>query len=979
VNRVIKQEWISLALLFLVSAALPSASWSQQSSENQLAPSAPAQPDKDAPPRNASKSSGAANLIDEDQLLGLPLNGRSYGQLATLEAGVSDPSASSASRGVGGGSLSVSGSRATSNHFLLDGTTIMNSDNNVPKSAAGVQLGSDTVFQVQVFSSGYSAEYGRSSGGVLNSITRSGTSQFHGSLFEYFRNSKLDARNFFDIDTTHPRQRSSPPPFKRNQFGATLTGPLKKDRTFFLFSFEALRDRLTQTNVSYFPDADARLGFPDASGRPAVPVSPEVQRYFSVIPAPNNVSLGGGIGRNIAPQFLPSNETNFAVRVDHKLTDRDSFFARYTFDDATGHDTQGVYLFTTEERSRQQFLTVVGTHIFQLHALDVFRFSYTRPHDEAVSLYSIPHSFYFLPQTSIFGQILIPGLSNFGPTNNIPRRDNLESFQFSNQLIVQHGPHSFKFGAELHRYHLDVSSDWAKGAVWSFNSLESFLQAGPVGTGLQVALPGSDNHRLFRQTFVGFYAQDEYRIKPRLLLSAGLRYEFSSHISDKTGKNVFMPDFVHDSQVQLGDYYPNNPSLKNFAPRLGVTWSPWQRRQTIVSSAFGLYYDPLLAYVLGSRRSSYPFYRLAINPNLDTTFFPNAMAGAAGVPFLVQIMDYNGIKSGMVLRYNFTIQQPLGGGWRLQAAYVGSRGNHLLRRFEANQIPVPVTAADGSLFFPKGAGAVNPLFGSLTVINSDAQSFYNALQVAASKSLGRGLSLQATYTYSKSVDDSSVGQGDNTGQYPMSRTLDRGLSDFDIRHRLVFNYFYNLPFGGGQRWASSGIPAKLLENWRLGGIVNLRSGTPFSPWVNVRYKDYLFAAKRPHLVAGFSKNPVHGTTAGCGSVPAGQKLGTPDLYFDPCAFSVPAPGVIGNAGRNTLIAPAVFDMDLSLQRDFLIDSKRRLQFRADIFNLQNRANFIAPSSTVFSGEAGQQTSTAGVISGTSTTSRQIQFALRLSF
>jgi hypothetical protein len=302
-----------------------------------------------------------------------------------------------------------------------------------------------------------------------------------------------------------------------------------------------------------------------------------------------------------------------------------------------------------------------------------------------------------------------------------------------------------------------------------------------------------------------------------------------------------------------------------------------------------------------------------------------------------------------------------------------------LRRFEANFFPIPTVQPDGSLLFPKDAQRINPNFGSITVINSDAQSFYNALQLSANKSLGDGLSLQASYTWSKSVDDSSVGHMSNTGQYPFMRTLDRGLSDFDVRHRLVFNYFYRLPFGAGQRWWGSGPLSKLFGGWRLGGILSFRTGTPFSAQANIRYKDYLFAATRPNLVPGASNNPREGETAGCGRIAPGTKLGGPDLYFDPCVFEPPPPGTLGDVGRNTIAAPTVRSMDISLQREFLLDSRRRLQFRADIFNLPNHPNFTAPSAVVFSGESGGRTTTAGRISRTATTSRQIQFALRLSF
>lgn len=953
--------------------------------------------DADAPapaPREGTPGEGAnrpsatpsPSMISESQLAGLPLNGRSYSQLATLQSGVTDTAGGSGSRGVGGGSLTVAGGRPGTNTFLLDGTNIMDTDNQAPRSAAGVQLGSDAILQVQVFSSNYGAEYGRNSGGVLNSITRSGTPEFHGTFFEYFRNSKLDTRNAFDPV-------SGPPPFKRNQFGFTITGPLVKDRTFFLGSFEAMRDRLNQTDVSFFPTAEARLGIgivTDASGNPVtVPVNARVQPYLDLYPLPNDISLGRGIGRNLAPQFLPTDENFWTVRLDHKISDRDSFFARYTFDDANSNNPQDTYLFSGTTRSRQQYLTLVGTHIFSPRSLASFRLGYTRPvvAGENVAQIEVPRALYFFPTAYQFGQIRVPGLGVIGPDPNSPRQNVMNSFQFAHDTILQRGNHGLKMGMEVHRYRWDFWSYFNSGAVWSFNSLESFLQAGPVGTGLQVALPGSDNSHAWRQTLAGFYLQDEYRVRPGWQWNLSLRYEFVTVLKDRLRKSPYVEDLLRDTAIQVGPYaFANNDSLRNFAPRIGISWSPGRDRKTALNAGLGVYYDQLIGNTITNRRSSAPYYNVIANPNFDSSpFFPDALgaAAAAPVPPLIQVGDYRNTTSPMILRYNFSLQRELPVGWRFQAGYVGARGNHLIRRFEANQFPVPTTGPDGSLFFPPNAGRVNAAFGSVNLFPSDVQSFYNSFQLSVNRTLNRGLSLQTSYTYSKSVDDSSVIVDNSYAiQYGWMRTLDRGLSDFDIRHRLVFNYLYQFPFGSSRRWGKTGILFALLGNWQAGGIASIRSGIPNTPQINVRYKDYLFAATRPNLRASESKNPVEGVTSGCGSVPAGQKLGGADLYFDPCAFEAPSPGMLGNVGRNNVISPRVFNMDISLQREFFLDSKRRFQFRAEVFNLPNHTSLSGPSSSglvVFTGETARRNPTAGRISRTATTSRQIQFALRFSF
>ncbi len=921
-----------------------------------------------------------AGQISESQLVGLPLNGRSYSQLATLQAGVSDPFAGSSSRGGGSGGLTVAGGRSTSNAFLLDGTNIMDTANRVPRSAAGGQLGSDAVFQVQVFSSNYGAEYGRASGGVLNSISRSGTPEFHGTFFEFFRNSKLDARNFYDPGP-------EPTPFKRNQFGFTLTGPVVKERTFFLGSFEGLRDRLTNTKVNFFPDEMARQGIiTDASGKVlrTVPVHPNVRPYLALYPLPNSVPLGEGIQRNAASLFLPTNEIFFTVRLDHQISERDSFFARYNFDDATSTGETASFVFARLNNSRQQYLTLVGTHIFSPRVLNSFRFGYTRPVlvVEGLSSIEIPRELFFITDAPQFGQISVPGITPFGPSVSLPESNIMNTFQFADDVVVQRGAHSMKLGFEVHRYRWDFSSSFNKGAVWSFNSLDSFLEAGPEGTTLTVALPGSDNRQAYRQTLVGFYVQNAYKISSRFQLNLGLRYEFATLIHDRGGKTAFLPDPVRDSAVQIGPLLENNPSLRNLSPRLGITWSPGSRGNTVLSGGFGIYYDQLLGYVY-HRRSTLPFYKGAVRTNFDSSQdFPDAVTAVAETPLQAQILDYQHTTTPMVLRYNFTLQQQLPGGWRARASYVGARGNHLFRTYEANLFPVPITMANGSLFFPDNcndplnlnpsalcrpnAGPINPAFGRLNFTSSDAQSFYNSLQLSANKSLSGGISLQASYTYSKSVDDASA-LFNSAGQYGIARTLDRGLSDFDTRHRFVINYFYTPPLGGGQRWLKSGVLSQILGGWRMGGIIRFRTGTPFTPLLNVRRPGYLFAASRPNLLPGRSNNPIQGD---------------PEQYFDPSVYSVPLPGTLGNVGRNTIIAPSVFNVDVSLQREFLLDAKRRLQFRAEFFNLPNHTNFnknIGGSTIIFSGASGRPNPRAARIVSTATTARQIQFALRFSF
>jgi outer membrane receptor protein involved in Fe transport len=931
--------------------------------------------------------------ISESQLVGLPLNGRSYNQLATLQAGVSDPLGGSATRGGGSGSLTVSGGRSSSNTFLMDGSNIMDTGNQVPRSAAGVQLGSDTVMEVQVNGVQYSAEYGHGSGGVLNSITRSGTDQFHANLFEFFRNSHMDARNFFDrqLSPTDPRL----PPFKRNQFGFTLTGPIRAKRTYWMAGMEVMRDRLTSTDTSNVLDKSATSD---------VQVDTRILPYLALYPPVNGEHRGTGFGVHSEAIFIPTNETFFTGRIDHRISDRDSIFGRYNFDDAESFSIQNVAYFRTIAESRQQYLSLVASHIFGPHMIASGRLGYTRPVARRDTVTSpdvrLPRSLYFVPTASQLGVMQIPGSSAFGPSASLPDADIMNTFQFAGDLILQRGTHNMKLGVDVQRYRSDVFQSLNQGAVWSFTSRVNFLtlerdKAGlPGTTTLSVALPGSDASKAYRQTLLGFYFQDQYRIAPRLQLNLGMRYEFTTLIHDRDGRTAHLADPLHDTSMTVGPLLDHNPSLRNFSPRIGLSWAPTGKASTVVDAGLGVYYDHILEYVADSRGLSPPFYNTASIINLNPfNYFPDALAAAAAQPgnkIQALILDYQNMSSPMVLRYNAAIRQQLPLNWRATFSYVGARGNHLYRAYEINQFSVPIRQNDGTYFFPPGTVGINPAFGSVNLLSSDAQSFYNALQITASRTFGRGTTVNANYTFSKSIDDTSnFGTTNESIQYGLMRSLDRAISDFNIRHRLTTSFFYAVPFGAQGAWLKSGLGAHLLGGWRLGGILSDRSGTPINLRMNVRNSNTLFAANRPNLRPGYTGSPKTGVTTACdpriqSNFPIGAPVGLPERYYDPCAFDVPPEGTIGNNGRNTLKGPGSFSLDVSLQREFLLDSKRRIQFRGEAFNLTNRVNFrpfSAGSAIVFTGSAANPSvnGTAGSIVSTSSGARQLQFALRLSF
>ncbi len=970
-------------------------SGSAQNAEASDAEAGDVEPGNVEPGEDQQRRTTAVELIREDQLVGLPLNGRSYSNLATLQTGVSDSSGANAQRGVGGGNLSVAGGRSTSNIYLMDGTNIQNAGNSAPRSAAGVQLGSDAVLQVQVYGTTYSAEYGRGSGGVLNSITRSGTDEFHGTLFEFFRNSKLDAQNFFDG--------GEKPPFKRNQFGGLISGPLVRGKTYIMGSYEAMRDRLTDTDISFAPTTEARTtgilrdcDFPGDVDE--ISIHPSMAPYLALYTPNNGAVRGCGVGETVGNGFQPVDEDFFVVRVDHQLTERDSSFLRYSFDDAKSVSRGSLFAFRNLRETRQQYLTLVTSHIFSPSAINAFRFSYTRPVSRTRddSDVPIPANLNFVPGVEQFGLIHVDGLTDYGPNNSVPEFDKTNTFQFSDDFVLQRGPHSLKFGAQMHRYRWDSLTSTAQSARWEFNSVESLLQAGPTATNnLVVAVPGSNGNTAFRQTLAGVYLQDAWRLSPQLDLNLGLRYEFANVINEKDGRSAALVDIVNDSAPLVGTLMKDNPSLTNFSPRVGIVWAPWQQRDTVISSGFGIFHDQILYYLIEPVKNVTPFYDIAFLSNIKTQdVFPNAIDASSGadIALSTKTLDYNNIQLPSVLRYHFTIQQPLGMGWNLRVGHVGTRGNHLMRGYEANNFPAPIRLADGSLCFPPDAttpnleinpdcspvsptraGPINPAFNSVELFSTDAQSFYNSLQLSLRKQPARGMSVQASYTLAKSIDDAS-GPSRDTLEYGLDRSLNRGLSNGSQLHRLSLNYFLSSPTRAG-----SSLLNRLVGGWRLGGIVSFRTGSPFSARLAVRRPGYLFSASRPNLAPGADNNPTNKDRAPCAE--DGQ-VGVPRRYFSACAFELPAPGTIGNVGRNTMITPSVFQADVSLQREFILGGEKRFQFRMEMFNVPNHPSFGSPptgSQFVFTGSSGQVNGRIGRITRTATTSRQLQFALRLSF
>src|SRR5262245_54476162 len=592
-------------------------------------------------------SAALSGLVTKEEIRDLPLNGRSFQQLALLQTGVSAALAAG-NDPVGGRTpkISINGARPEQNNFLLDGTDINNVYNKTPGSVGGVLLGVDAVLEFQVLTNSYSAEFGRSAGGVINAVTRSGENTLHGSAFEFLLNSSLDAKNFFD-------PLSKPiPPFKRNQFGGTLGGPIRRDKTFFFGAYEGLIERLGISGVTSVPDLDARQGI--LPGRPRVTLNPAIPSYINLfLPEPNGRNLGGGIAEYLFSRSQPTDEHFVQGRVDHNFSNTDRLFVRYTIDNGKVKRTppNKPPVTYTQERSRNQYVTIDYQHTFSPTLINEFRFGLNRSTSLAdnVRTVNIPPSMSWIPGEP-FGYFTIQGMvTEAAGDYRLPRNDRLNNFSLLDDLLVTRGRHQMKFGFQGQRIQFNQNTTSQRGGIVVFSNLENFL----TGTAQNVdfAVKGLiDPDRGYRQSLFAFFAQDDVRVKQNLTLNLGMRYEFITVPTEVNGKisNLRNPT---DSTITIGAPWHNNPSLKNFAPRVGLAWDPFRTGRTSVRAGFGLFFDEILP--------KYYFFSGNLNPPFTTRTtilnppFPNVVANFDPNAYIVaqeQSVNFN-LQTPYVIQY----------------------------------------------------------------------------------------------------------------------------------------------------------------------------------------------------------------------------------------------------------------------------------------------------------------------------------------
>ncbi|HEY6388769.1 MAG TPA: carboxypeptidase regulatory-like domain-containing protein [Candidatus Acidoferrum sp.] len=951
-----------------------------------------------APPSVDLSASAISGNVDASTVRDLPLNGRDWTQLATLQAdvdtvSVQQPNGVNAPRGNRGygNQMTISGTRPQQNNYRLDGVSFNDYSNGAPGSVVGVDLGVDAIREFTVLTSNYSAEYGRASGGVINAITRSGGNEFHASLYEFLRNSAFDARNFFDG--------AAPPPFRRNQFGATLGGPIQKDKTFFFVNYEGLRQGLTNTAVDTVPSQAARNGNlcapPNCSTTNLVTVDPQAARYLAFWPLPNGglicpfASCAPGTGDSgIYTTQVPTStsEDFFTTRIDQKIGDRDSLFGTYVFDRASVLAPDPLDLWVDSNLSRRQIVSVEENHIFTPTYANSVRFGFSRvvatvnSPENGVSPLATDTSFGIFPG-QYAPQISVPGLTlETGGLGALPTfLYNWNSFQFYDDAFYTRGNHSLRFGWAMERMLNDTTANLAPTGLYGFGSLSAFLTNQPANLG--ATIPGSLSPRDIRQTMMAGYVQDDWRVRRNFTVNLGVRYEFTTVPTEVNGKLDNLRSLTAIAPT-LGSPYFSNPTYRNFEPRVGFAWDPFHDGKTSVRAAFGVYdVLPLIYEFTLAISETAPFYKIGTSGNLPAGSFPNTAATLiANDPTSLQTgyVQPNPPRN-YVMNWNLTLQRQLSRNLTAMIGYVGNRGVHMLNREDDANSVLPTMTPQG-LMWPSPAGSgtrLNPNVGAIRALYWGGNSFYDALEAQVIKKLSSGFTIQGGYTWGKAIDTGSASvigdpfQNSISSPYYFCNSCRRGLSDFNVAQSLTSHFLWELPVP--KDWTQGALRSLAFGGWELGGIFTAQSGVPFTailggdplglnssdPWAY------------PNRLAG----------PGCNSL---VNTGNPNNYIKLQCLSFPNPSTLmGNLGRNSLIGPGLMDLDFAVLKNFpirRISESARVQFRAEMFNILNRANFAPPiaNETVFD-QSGNVVPGAGAINETTTSSRQIQFGLKLSW
>ncbi len=926
---------------------------------------------------NASVSS----LVNSTQMRELPLNGRNFEQLILLAPGVSTyPAGGSSALTSVANAYSIAGARPEGYANTLDGEDMLNWwQRNAGGNVTGTSLGIDAIAEFQTVTGTFGAQYG-GNGAAIIAVTKSGTNEYHGSLYEFLRNSALDSRGFFDA--------GSPPPFRRNQFGATFGGPIKKNKIFFFMNYEGIRQVLDTTYVNFVPSLALRQGIYNGT---QYTVNPASQAMLNLYPLPNAPGSNPNIGvyNFVGPQTTPE---DFGVgRLDYNISSTDSLFVRYQADFGTRTTVGGLGLWPTDDLTHNQFATIGEHHIFSPTLINEFDVSFSRPiTNEFQPAQHAPLQIFTPGREDVYVSLPI-GLTPLGASFINPFQYIQNKFTERDDVKWIHGAHTISMGMSFRREQLNPFAYTYWNGFYAFTSIPNFYAGNPASfTGAPNG--GTNTNRAERDIRLTPYIEDDWKITPKLTLNIGLRYDWESNpveihnnfynaVLNNAGGLPFGTNFVNVPHA-----FVSNPSIKNFDPRIGIAWDVFGDHKTSVRAGFGIFHDTLQTYTFSSAYLTNPPYLTenqvfgGADPSWPTPFV------GGGTPLL---SNTNGTFYGIhttpySMQYTLSVQRQLPANTLLTVGYQGTRGVHLLAFHDFNA-PVP-TVINGVDYFATANGGpcvlapanckANPVpdpnFGGLDMLDTSSYSRYNAMDLSLSHKLSSSLVFQFSYTWSHCIDSSYAyaGLGGNNvtsaNTNPYNWSADKGNCSFDLRHNIAANAVYVLPFKGN----------RLVEGWQITGIEAWHTGVPFSLSEGTQpYLNNNFDAPRPNVVAGcdvYANQNVH-------------------QWYNPACFTASTYGTLGNMGRNALVGPGFVETDLGIMKETKITERVNLQFRAELYNLFNHPNFNYPVTSVFSagsaasnyvatpvGTAGQITSLVGS-GGLSNVARQTQFSLKLLF
>lgn len=966
-------------------------------------------------------NSAVGTEVTGQQMRELPLNGRDFEQLIQMTAGVNQIGGNAfTSSGFQGRApeYSISGSRPVGQAILLDDENLQNFWNKGMGSVIGSSLGVEAIGEFETLTNTYSAQFG-GNGGVINAVSRSGTNSFHGSAYEFLRNSDLDARQFIDP--------SQIPAFRQNQFGGSLGGPIKKDKMFFFVNYEGIRLVRGETKLGNVPGCNSDetlpgLG-PNSPGCKITATNPTaaqaIANTFQLWPAATRIVNGQPEAATTATQN--AHENYVLGRWDYNISSKDSIFARYISDKSAFFEPYGGGGFgggaispnwPEQDYSHTQFATIEWRRIISPTLINVARDSFSRPGENEYSVNSPTSLVNGTDPLAFFGAaredglVNITGVTGIGGALQLPFNTTQNRYSEGDDLTWTHGAHTTRVGASVSRLQSNTYMPFFSGSMWVFTGVNSgpFPFTGGVPTILFYVPLGSYPNRDFRDIEFTPYVQDDWKISPKLTLNLGLRWEFVTNPIDEHNQLYYVTN-VATATAPYWQHVPSamasNPAWRNFDPRVGLSYDPFGDHKTAIRLGFGIFHDPLgINNIAPGFWSAYPWVasELPGAAGARYPFIPSPGGLNVAKPSDATGWDYDAESTPYMIQYNLNVQREIAPNTVLNVGYIGSRGLHLLTETENNP-PLLCTFAQGpdcanptaaygtsNGYFGYGTPGsvtanpqVNNGLGTFPNLTPEAWSRYNSLLVSLDKRFSHGFQTNISYIWSRCVDDGGYLGSFNTnstGEFenPYDLNLDKGVCATDITDSFKVNGLWTLPFHGN----------RALEGWQLSGILTANSGLPIN--IVDGYDEASggvsggISAVRPNYSPN---NPAY--SSGNLSLPAcnGQVLlHEVDLWYNPNCFSLQAPGTLGNTGRDVARGPHFVDTDISLSKNTKLTEQLGLQLRADFFNIFNHTNLGLPTTGTAGGlfvGGGGRNGSAGQILTMVGTPRQIQFSAKFVF